>query len=247
MTKIQDAVNNAIAIADNNYFGYSQYDRWGHDRDCSSLVIDCWQRAGVPVRSSGATYTGNMYSVFVKCGFKDVTNQVNLNNGYGLQYGDVLLNYTCHTAMYIGNYRVVEASIDENGGVVGRQKGDQTGREIWTCNYYNYPWSCVLRYVGNNKSTSKYEAPKNKRTNDAKFIKNEKWTGITQAECNVRTSPSTKSPIVACYGKNQPIHYDQVWEGDGYRWISYIGANSGQRRYVACRRLSGDTTPWIRF
>lgn len=80
-----------------------------------------------------------------------------------------------------------------------------------------------------------------------KFIKNEKWTGITQAECNVRTSPSTKSPIVACYGKNQPIHYDQVWEGDGYRWISYIGANSGQRRYVACRRLTGDTTPWIKF
>lgn len=80
-----------------------------------------------------------------------------------------------------------------------------------------------------------------------KFIKYEKWTGITLAECNVRTGPSLSSPVVACYGKNEPIHYDQVWEGDGYRWISYIGANSGQRRFVACRRLSGDTTPWIRF
>lgn len=83
--------------------------------------------------------------------------------------------------------------------------------------------------------------------NSPKFIKYEKWTGITQAVCNVRSAPNTNAPIVAEYKKNKPIHYDQVWEGDGYRWISYIGASSGQRRYVACRRLSGDTTPWIRF
>lgn len=80
-----------------------------------------------------------------------------------------------------------------------------------------------------------------------KFIKFENWTGVTQAVCNVRSAPNTRAEIVAQYQKNKPIHYDQVWEGDGYRWISYIGASSGQRRYVACRRLSGDTTPWIRF
>ena len=80
-----------------------------------------------------------------------------------------------------------------------------------------------------------------------KFIKYENWTGVTQTVCNVRSAPNTNAPIVAQYQKNKPIHYDQVWEGDGYRWISYIGASSGQRRYVACRRLSGDTTPWIRF
>ncbi|MBS4889447.1 MAG: N-acetylmuramoyl-L-alanine amidase [Peptoniphilus grossensis] len=84
-------------------------------------------------------------------------------------------------------------------------------------------------------------------SNGGVFIKNEKWTGITLDVCNVRSAPNTNAPIVAQYQKNEPIHYDQVWEGDGYRWISYIGANSGQRRYVACRRLSGDTTPWIRF
>lgn len=80
-----------------------------------------------------------------------------------------------------------------------------------------------------------------------KFIKYENWTGITLDVCNVRSAPNTNAPIVAQYQKNEPIHYDQVWEGDGYRWISYIGASSGKRRYVACRRLSGDTTPWIRF
>lgn len=80
-----------------------------------------------------------------------------------------------------------------------------------------------------------------------KFIKYENWTGITLDVCNVRSAPNTSAPIVAQYQKNEPIHYDQVWEGDGYRWISYIGASSGKRRYVACRRLSGDTTPWIKF
>ena len=79
-----------------------------------------------------------------------------------------------------------------------------------------------------------------------KFIKYENWTGVTQDVCNVRSAPNTRAEIVAQYQKNKPIHYDQVWECDGYRWISYIGA-SGKRRYVACRRLSGDTTPWIRF
>lgn len=80
-----------------------------------------------------------------------------------------------------------------------------------------------------------------------KFIKYENWTGVTQDVCNVRSAPNTNAPIVAQYQKNKPINYDQVWEGDGYRWISYIGASSGKRRYVACRKLSGDTTPWIKF
>lgn len=79
-----------------------------------------------------------------------------------------------------------------------------------------------------------------------KFIKYENWTGVTQDVCNVRSAPNTRAEIVAQYGVGQSINYDSVYECDGYRWISYIGG-SGKRRYVACRRLSGDTTPWIKF
>lgn len=79
-----------------------------------------------------------------------------------------------------------------------------------------------------------------------KFIKYENWTGVTQAVCNVRSAPNTRAEVVATYGVGQSIKYDQVWEGDGYRWISYIGG-SGKRRYVAFRKLSGDTRPWIKF
>lgn len=78
-------------------------------------------------------------------------------------------------------------------------------------------------------------------------IKDENWSGITQAVCNVRSAPNTKSEIVAQYPVGEKIYYDQVYEGDGYRWISYVGRQSGKRRFVACRRLSGDTRPWIKF
>ena len=94
-----------------------------------------------------------------------------------------------------------------------------------------------------------YPSVKKANTNNAspRFIKYENWTGITLDVCNVRSAPNTNAPIVAQYQKNEPINYDSVYECDGYRWISYIGASSGKRRYVACRRLRGDTRPWIKF
>ena len=91
------------------------------------------------------------------------------------------------------------------------------------------------------------QASTSSNNSSPKFIKYENWTGVTQAVCNVRSEPNTNAPIVAQYPVGKEINYDQVWECDGYRWISYIGASSGKRRYVACRRLSGDTTPWIKF
>ena len=91
-------------IANDDSHGYSQDSRWGTpDYDCSSLVISSWEQAGVPVKTAGATYTGNMYNIFIKNGFIDVTDQINLNTGAGLIRGDVLLNHVHHTAMYCGN------------------------------------------------------------------------------------------------------------------------------------------------
>ena len=130
--------------------GYDQEYRWGErgDYDCSAAVIQAWELAGVPVKSNGATYTGNMRGVFLRCGFRDVTGGVELGSGSGLLRGDVLLNYEHHTAMYCGNGQEVEASINENGTVTGGQPGDQTGREFLMRPYRNYPWDCVLRYIG---------------------------------------------------------------------------------------------------
>lgn len=146
MTKIEKAVSWAIQTANDNSHGYSQADRWGPDYDCSSFVIEAYEQAGVPVRQGGATYTGNMRGAFLGCGFTDVTNLINLSNGSGLQPGDVLLNYSAHTCIAIGNGKVANCRTDEGHP----QAGDQSGNEIRLQSYWNYPWNCVLRYTDNN-------------------------------------------------------------------------------------------------
>lgn len=155
---INKAVAWAVAVADDPSHGYDQAQRWSPDYDCSSFVISAWQQAGVPVRTSGASYTGNMYWAFIHCGFRDVTNSINLNTGANLQKGDVVLNTKHHTELYIGNGKMVKASINELGGVTGGKTGDQTGREIYIGNYYkpSYGWDYVLRYYGGETE----EAPK---------------------------------------------------------------------------------------
>lgn len=142
MSKTETAIRWMEQLAADNSHGYSQANRWGPDYDCSSAVIQAWEIAGVPVKTKGATYTGNMYAVFLSCGFRDITSQINLNTGSGLQRGDVLLNHVNHTAMVTEPGRVVHARSSEGNTT----PGDQSGNEIRIQNYWNYPWNAVLRY-----------------------------------------------------------------------------------------------------
>lgn len=148
MTIPEKAVEWAVGIANDNSHGYDQSGRWGPDYDCSSLVITAFKKAGLPLTS---TYTGNMRSDFFNNGFAIAS--VNLATGEGLKVGDVLLNEVHHTALYIGNGKIVQASINEKGGITGGQTGDQTGNEIHVRSYYNYPWDYVLRYVRKDEPT----------------------------------------------------------------------------------------------
>lgn len=170
-TTIERAVWLMRAIADGNY-GYSQPHRNGaygnepSDFDCSSLVTYCWQSAGVPVREKGASTTSNLYKPFIACGFKDITNQIDLQTGKGLRAGDVLLypydGQYGHVEMMLNSTTICGARRDENGkdGWEGSQPGDQTGHEIEYSAYYNFAtgWKFVLRYDAEDVPGDKFEA-----------------------------------------------------------------------------------------
>lgn len=191
---IEKAVTWALKIAQDPAHGYDQTRRWGPDYDCSSFLISAWQQAGVPVKTAGATYTGNMAPVFLRCGFEDVTAEINLNTGAGLQRGDVLLNTQHHTAMSIGGGQIVHASINESGRATGGKTGDQTGREICVRSYYKYSkgWDRVLRYAGSRK-----EADGQKGGASVK-----QYAGVVNVSSylNVRSGPGTSYGVVRIGG-----------------------------------------------
>ena len=141
---IDKAVSWAVGIANDNKHGYSQANRWGDDYDCSSLIIQAYQNAGIPVKDNGASYTGNMYSVFTGLGFTDVTSETNHGNNMSkLQKGDVLLNDATHTEMYIGDGKIVGAHSNYDGVA-----GDSSGSEIDVGDFYAGNWQHVLRAPG---------------------------------------------------------------------------------------------------
>mgnify|MGYP000335029678 CR=1 FL=1 len=126
----------------------------GPDGTSSSFLTTAYREAGLNIGGGTGVNTANMRSYFMAAGFQDVSNQVNFQTGSGIVRGDVLITgQKGHTAMSIGNGKVVQASINEFGGTVGGQTGDQTGEEIWVTNYYNYPWGFCLRYPGGGSST----------------------------------------------------------------------------------------------
>ena len=150
---IQDAVNLIKTACTQWSLGYDQKNRLdfrnGGETDCSALVILTSEQAGLlrgnNIRKSiGATFTGNMRANFRDRGWQVLPNLPVSQ----LQPGDVLLNDSRHTAMYVGNGQLAQASIDERGHIAGGGSGDQTGRETLVRSYYDFPWSCVLRFHG---------------------------------------------------------------------------------------------------
>ena len=144
---VEDAVLWAIDIANDDSHGYDQATRdGGVDFDCSSLTSWAFRVGGgfnIPTPSP-ATYT--MITPFENAGFTWYSGMG--NDSSQLYRGDILLNIQNHVAIYIGDGQLVEACINEFGGITGGQPGDQTGQEIRVGGFYSFPWDGVLRYEG---------------------------------------------------------------------------------------------------
>lgn len=142
MKKIEAAVEWAIKTANDDSHGYDQEHRTGPDYDCSSFVCTALYTAGFSI--SPYSYTGNMLDRLLSLGFYQVTNQ----SPFKLKRGDIFLTPYHHTVMAIDTTRIVHASINEIGKVVGGKSGDQTGKEICVRNFYipSYGWKYQLRY-----------------------------------------------------------------------------------------------------
>lgn len=215
MTAAINAYDWAVGIAGNQKHGYSQQIRWGNpDYDCSSLVISAYEQAGVPLKTKGATYTGNLREVALACGFEDVTKKVNLNTGAGLLRGDILMYHRSgpigHTALASGDGRIVHARGQSYGSSA---PGDQ-GSEIAVTSYYRGSWTTVLRYtgvgaVGQNGETATSPAKRYEVTTTLPMIESgdigkavEVWQKILGVDADGEFGPNTKAATIAFQQKH---------------------------------------------
>jgi cell wall-associated NlpC family hydrolase len=115
-TMAEQAASYAKRIAECSQFGYSQEHRWdgakqiervgadnlehagAGDFDCSSLVLECYRLAGLPIKMTG--YTGNMGKILLGTGQFREANEVLTDIEYA-QIGDVFIAPSIHTLIVI--------------------------------------------------------------------------------------------------------------------------------------------------
>ena len=146
-------------------FGYSWEERWGHapekwtvegltftinvgDYDCSSSTITAWRKALTGTKwehaLDDATYTGNMKDVFLASGLFEWKPM-----SFIASPGDLYLNEENHVAMCQQQVpdELSEFSWGDNGAY-GNKRGDQSGFESRVNPFYDYPWDGILHYNG---------------------------------------------------------------------------------------------------
>lgn len=140
MPNIMKAVQFMIDTANDDAHGYDQAHRNGPDYDCSSLVGTALHEAGFDV--SPYSWTGNLEAQLRKVGFTDCKEP--------WMAGDIHLSTKHHVCMSINATQIAQASINEKGTTTGGETGDQTGKEIYVRDYYEYSrgWDVHLRYIG---------------------------------------------------------------------------------------------------
>lgn len=173
-SRVESAVQWAIAIANDNTHGYSQGaenatasrlytgSRESPDYDCSSLVYHAFEHGGFKIienwhknpkymsRYNGKQYSGDADTIWEDLsadgGWKKYSWAEVSDN---LQRGDILCAPQRHVAIYIGDGKTVEARGVNNPRGGDWRTGDQGG-EIDFYSAYDRGWTEVYRYTGGN-------------------------------------------------------------------------------------------------
>lgn len=135
----------AIDIANDDTHGYSQCSRNGPDYDCASFVYFSFLNTGYTKEQLGD------YPWTVSMVIKNIPNigfkEYNYTSEADLQYGDVLVRQGAHTAIYLGDGKIVHASGSREGNGICGKTGDQTGTELYVADFYDN-WTYYYRKEG---------------------------------------------------------------------------------------------------
>lgn len=92
--------------------------------------------------------------------------------------------------------------------------------------------------------------PKTNQTNDsvagADLVKNENGYFLATENIKVRNAPSTSAKQTGTFPKGSSLEYFKVYEGNGYRWLQYVG-NSGNTLYIPYRESGSGKEQWGTF
>lgn len=257
---IDDAVDFAIRIANDNTHGYSQQVRSLYNIDtpksfdCSSLVCTAFYYAFVKnglakaasYMKANCSYTGNMLRM-LNCGFEVVAR--NQTAHAQMVKGDVELNTTYHTALAIDKDNIVHARSSE--GTTDTK--DNSGNEIRTQPWYLYShgWTHRLRFTGKGLGIEgeTIESGASAGAGAGTLSKDVKWYGVVNAsELNVRTGAGTENANLTSYptikkGKEVGV-CDTVKDRDGDPWyyIAIDGEKGKKYGFVSADYISEKTT-----
>ena len=107
-------------------------------------------------------------------------------------------------------------------------------------------WGWFKSQLTGKPSTVKVTTKSNNTTAGAKLIKNEDAYFLVTENIKVRNQPTTKAKHTGTLSKGASINYKRVFEGNGYRWLEYIG-NSGNTLYLPYRPSGTNKKQWGTF
>lgn len=189
------------------------------DIDCSEMVRQCVNGAISGRYASPIVYmwTGNEHEQLTKLGF--VKHAFSTSS---VRRGDVLL-MSGHTGVALGAGKQADAHGDEYGGISGPHRGDQTGHEVEVRDLRT-SWKSIYRYGNGSSETA---------SDPGLEVFDVLKTITFKKNSRIHIEPKVKSEyLTERYTPGDKVTIDGLIINDGYLWGTYIGKDSGKRRYV---------------